>query len=713
MAKLVCRSGPDAGHEYPLEDKRVLFGRQSTCSHQVRDPKASREHFAVNRVGELFTVSDLRSRNGTRVNDRRINEHLLDDNDVIAVGKCEYVFVLEADDKRLSDLITKYDIGERIGAGGMGIVFNATQRSMDRNIALKMLAPKFSNKPRFIDQFIKEARAAGALNHPNIIQVHDVGTENNVHYFSMELVDGDTCLALLKKNGAFPADQAVEIIRQTAKALEYAHNQRIIHRDIKPENIMLTHNGAVKLADLGISKTFDELDNESEQKVVGTPHYIAPEVASGKKFDHRLDLYSLGATFYHLATGDTPYHGSTPGEILRAHVKEPVPNPTEIVPTLPLEVSAMIQRMMAKDPEDRFASTSELVEEIEHLQESGALRSGTGGEHETMLLRNLASGEAAGAGPTTHGTVSATGALGNSTSVTGDQYRTRQRSKSNVVPFIVIFILIAAGLFAAVKFTEADDSDSSAATEENTNDQTTDETSAENADNDTATETTGSPEVTPDVAEPRIDPALESEQYAQMTKLFTDLEQAKTAADIQDIKRAADALRSAAVSPKVQAELVDLDTQIQTRNDTIMSNFAEKEFTRIEPAINDLLKSHNYDQAQKLLGNYLKQHNKHAAHKAKLLERDINQRSKSFIFAIERKLGQFQKRKDLESLRQLRKELPASMLESDIAKQINQAIGTISKELHQEHQQALSEIKEALFELGTSRSRRTLYRARR
>ena len=155
---------------------------------------------------------------------------------------------------------------EKIGEGGMGIVYKARQKSMERIVALKILAPKFSSRARFVEQFIKEARAARCLNHPNIIQVHDVASENGVHYFSMEYIDGPTAMGMLRQEGRLPPSLACEIIRQTAKALNYAHENRIIHRDIKPENIMLTSTSAVKLADLGISKTFDEAEAEGKAK---------------------------------------------------------------------------------------------------------------------------------------------------------------------------------------------------------------------------------------------------------------------------------------------------------------------------------------------------------------------------------------------------------------------------------------------------------------
>ncbi|MBA3710026.1 MAG: protein kinase, partial [Planctomycetes bacterium] len=352
-----------------------------------------------------FSLVDLGSRNGTQLNGKKVSERQLSFGDRIAVGHVEYLFVKEPGDVELKDLLSKYEIQEKIGEGGMGIVYKANQRSMARVVALKILSPKYISKPKFVDQFTREARAAGSLNHPNIIQVHDVGAENEIHYFSMEFVDGPTCMQVLKQQGPFPVNDALEIVRQTAKALEYAHAHRLIHQDIKPDNIMVGPNNIVKLADLGISKTFDEVEaDEAVKKVMGTPHYMAPEAALGKRIDQRVDIYSLGATAYHLLTGKTPYQGSSPTEVLKHHVMDPLPPLTDHNPSVPENVVALIERMMAKKPEDRYQSASEVLEELRRIgsgENMGTERIGGG---ETMILRRYAKdGFAAATVPTPAG----------------------------------------------------------------------------------------------------------------------------------------------------------------------------------------------------------------------------------------------------------------------------------------------------------------------
>ena len=388
MAKLVAQSGPTAGREYLLTKELVILGRQSTCDVQIVDNNASRAHCQIRRDGKLFALVDLGSRNGTQLNGKKVGERLLFFGDRIRVGEVEFLFVKQAGDVELKDLLTKYELHQKIGEGGMGIVFKAQQRSMAREIALKILAPKYAHKPKWVEQFINEARAAGKLNHQNIIQVHDVGTENGIHYFSMEFVDGPTCMHMLKEHGALDVEPALEITRQVARALDYAHAHRLLHQDIKPDNIMVGSNEMVKLADLGISKTFDEIAaEEGPKKIMGTPHYMSPEAALGKKIDHRVDLYSLGATLYHLLSGKTPYHGTNPAEVLKAHVMEPLPPLQDLNPAVPDDVWHLIERMMAKNPDERIQTAKEIELEIDRILTGKGFSKDKVGSERVMLRR--------------------------------------------------------------------------------------------------------------------------------------------------------------------------------------------------------------------------------------------------------------------------------------------------------------------------------------
>jgi len=453
MAKLVCQSGPSAGHEYPLTKEVLSMGRQSSCDVQILDTMSSRVHCQVRRDGKLFTLVDLGSRNGTHLNGKKVTERQLAFGDRIRIGEAEYILVKEPGDIELKDLLSKYEVQEKLGEGGMGIVYKAVQRSMVRTVALKILSPKYAARSRFVDQFIREARAAGALNHPNIIQVHDVGTENGIHYFSMEFVDGPTCMQVLREQGPFSVAEALEIVRQTARALDYAHSQRLIHQDIKPDNIMLGVNNIVKLADLGISKTFDEAENEEGPKrVMGTPHYMAPEAALGKKMDHRVDIYSLGATLYHLLTGKTPYVGTSATEVLKAHVMDPVPAIQDINPEVPDDVCALVERLMAKKPDDRYTAAAEVVEEVKRLQSGHKLSTDRIAASETMVLRKLARGPGGGeATPAQTGGTRGTRAGATRPGMTTENRSARRQSSgTNRLRLVFVIGLGAVIIFVAV-----------------------------------------------------------------------------------------------------------------------------------------------------------------------------------------------------------------------------------------------------------------------
>ena len=397
MAKLVAQSGPTAGREYPLVKDLVTLGRQSTCDVQIIDNMSSRAHCQVRRDGKLFALVDLGSRNGTQLNGKKVGERLLFFGDRIRVGEVEFLFTKEPGDVELKDMLTKYELHQKIGEGGMGIVFKAQQRSMAREVALKILAPKYAQKPKWVEQFINEARAAGKLNHQNIIQVHDVGTENDIHFFSMEYVDGPTCMQMLKDHGTLDIEPALEITRQVARALDYAHAHRLIHQDIKPDNIMVGSNEVVKLADLGISKTFDEVAaEEGPKKIMGTPHYMSPEAALGKKIDHRIDIYSLGATLYQMLSGKTPFHGTNPTDVLKAHVMEALPPIKDLNPAVPEEVVTLIERMMTKNPDERIQTAKEVENDIDRILAGKGFAKDKAGS-ETVMLRRYAQGAKPGA----------------------------------------------------------------------------------------------------------------------------------------------------------------------------------------------------------------------------------------------------------------------------------------------------------------------------
>jgi len=271
------------------------------------------------------------------------------------------------------DRIGKYRIIEHIGEGGMGSVYRAKQLSMNREVALKVLSFKKEKiDPMLRKRFVNEARTAGKLNHENIIHVHDVAKHGDTFYFSMELIDGETVGHLLKEKETFDAVTSLTIAKGVLKALMAAGKLGIIHRDIKPDNIIITKDGITKVSDLGLAKRADIDKGGSitqEGIVMGTPHYMSPEQARGEQLDQRSDIYSLGATLFHMLTGRTPFSGKSSYAIISEVIKGGFPYPADIEPSIPVAVSDLVVRMMSKSPDERFKSPGEVIKEIERIEE--------------------------------------------------------------------------------------------------------------------------------------------------------------------------------------------------------------------------------------------------------------------------------------------------------------------------------------------------------
>ncbi|MGD0090272.1 MAG: protein kinase [Planctomycetota bacterium] len=264
----------------------------------------------------------------------------------------------------------QFKLLKKLGEGGMGAVYLAEDTNAGRQVALKLLPKKHAGDSEFLSRFRREARAAGQLNHVNIVSAHTVGEEMGHHYLVMEYVEGEPLDKMLKREGSLPCDKALEIVMQVARGLKHAHEHGIIHRDIKPGNIILTPKGVAKILDLGLSKTISGGDEQTFHTqtgvALGTPHYLSPEQARGDKgIDGRTDIYSLGATFYHLVTGMTPFEGSTAAVIMLKHLNEQLTNPQDIVEDLPDSVAHVIIRMMAKEPADRYRDCKELLDDLE------------------------------------------------------------------------------------------------------------------------------------------------------------------------------------------------------------------------------------------------------------------------------------------------------------------------------------------------------------
>ena len=264
--------------------------------------------------------------------------------------------------RRLGD----YELLAKLGQGAMGVVYLARQVSLDRKVAMKILPKDLAQDSEFLERFQREARNAKRIIHPNVVVAYDIGVAENYHYIAMEYVDGKDLETELSKNGRFNEAQLLRVAEDMAGALEAAEAQGIVHRDIKPANILRNSQGVSKLTDMGLASAA-----KGDQRVtlagfaVGTPYYISPEQARGvRDVDVRSDIYSLGVTLYHLATNTLPFPGNNPVVIMTQHVSETPQTARQRDPSVSVHMSALIEKMMSKEPSGRHLNASELKQDL-------------------------------------------------------------------------------------------------------------------------------------------------------------------------------------------------------------------------------------------------------------------------------------------------------------------------------------------------------------
>ena len=264
-----------------------------------------------------------------------------------------------------------YRLVRRLGSGAMADVYLAEQESLGRQVAVKVLRPETLRHPSAVQRFSQEARAAAALVHGNIVQIHEVACIDGIYFLAEEYVAGPTLKAWLASRGPLDARQSLVVLAHVGSALARSAEQGVVHRDIKPENLLVTPSGEVKVADFGLARvlaTADGLDLTQDGMTLGTPLYMSPEQAEGKAVDSRSDLYSLGATVYHLLAGRPPFLGATSLAVALAHIKElPVPI-AQVRPDVPVGLSNIIDRLLCKRPADRFADPTELLHAVEAVE---------------------------------------------------------------------------------------------------------------------------------------------------------------------------------------------------------------------------------------------------------------------------------------------------------------------------------------------------------
>lgn len=266
-------------------------------------------------------------------------------------------------------LAGRYELIEKIGEGGMAIVYKAKCRLLNRYVAIKILRPEFTKDEQFVENFRRESQAAAGLSHPNIVSVYDVGQEGNIHFIVMELVEGKTLSELIEEKGRLDYKEAINITRQVASALSLAHKNQIVHRDIKPHNILITNTGVAKLADFGIAKAVSASTIiGGNNKVMGSVHYFSPEQARGAYVDERSDIYSLGIVLYEMLTGKVPFDGDNPISIALMHINDPMPPVSAEVPGIPPQLEKIIMKATDKYQTNRYRTADEMIEDLDNIE---------------------------------------------------------------------------------------------------------------------------------------------------------------------------------------------------------------------------------------------------------------------------------------------------------------------------------------------------------
>lgn len=266
-------------------------------------------------------------------------------------------------------LAGRYELIQKIGEGGMAVVYKAKDRLLNRYVAIKILRPEYSKDEQFVDSFKRESQAAAGLQHPNIVAIYDVGKAGSINYIVMELIDGAPLSDIIEREAPFDYKRTIDIAKQMASALSLAHKHRIIHRDVKPHNIMMTKDGIAKLTDFGIAKAVSNATLVADtNRVIGSVHYFSPEQARGAYVDERSDIYSLGIVIYEMLTGEVPFDGENPVEVALKHINEEPAPPSRIVKGIPPTLEKLVMKAIDKYPTNRYSSADELLEDLKSIE---------------------------------------------------------------------------------------------------------------------------------------------------------------------------------------------------------------------------------------------------------------------------------------------------------------------------------------------------------
>lgn len=266
-------------------------------------------------------------------------------------------------------LAGRYELLEKIGSGGMAVVYKARCRLLNRYVAIKILKPEFIKDMKFIESFKRESQAAASLSHPNIVNVYDVGREGNIHYIVMELIEGEPLSEKIRRDGPLPYNEAIRITKEVASALSLAHKNQIIHRDVKPHNILITQTGTAKITDFGIAKAVNSATLVGNtETVMGSVHYFSPEQARGGYVDEKSDIYSLGIVLYEMLTGNVPFDGENPVAVALMHINQEMVPPSQVVKGIPPRLEQIVMKATDKFQVNRYKSADEMLKALEDLE---------------------------------------------------------------------------------------------------------------------------------------------------------------------------------------------------------------------------------------------------------------------------------------------------------------------------------------------------------
>jgi DNA-binding response OmpR family regulator len=265
--------------------------------------------------------------------------------------------------------LDNYKVVSFVGAGNMGGVVKAWDVALERQVALKVISYELSSQERFREMFVKEARLISKLDHPNIARIYHIGNTSDILYFSMEYISGGTVADMIKEERNFNTLRGLEYLITICRTLEFVSRKNIIHRDIKPANIMVDQKGTLKIVDFGVAQiTSGQHKGTRQEGIVGSPYYISPDVVAGRPLDHRSDIYSLGACFYHALAGSHPFTGKNTDEVFSKHLNEKLTPIKEKNPKVSSVFGAIIEKMMAKEPNDRYQTYSHIIDEVQKLR---------------------------------------------------------------------------------------------------------------------------------------------------------------------------------------------------------------------------------------------------------------------------------------------------------------------------------------------------------